>query len=514
MSLAVTLEKHALLLSSSDDDEMIGKPSPKSFRSAPSSPFSDQYKDSEEHRKIISKIDWHILPFLWLLYLFSILERVNIGNARIINFENGQGQMERELGMSSNQVCSSCLPIRTKPRIHMHDQYNWAVSVFFIGYILLEVPSNLMLQRYSPSIWLSGITICIGLSATAMSFVRNATQLLVVRFLLGVTQAGLVPGILVYLGTWYRKQELGARMGIFFSAASFSTAIGGLLAYAIAQWPQNGLLSVWRILFLIEGLPYVGLGVLTLWMLPDDPASAHFLSHEEREKYAGFLSRIHAPPLMNPELSQEPKRSSQGLSAFGNPRVYCLMFIFVGLVTPATGLGVFMATLIKGLGFESLQAQFLTCPPSFFAGIAAIAASRSSDHFQDRFWHLVTGSLIACISLIGLNGASETEIWYVLITFAMMGVAASIPILMAWSSEFLLDPKERSVGMALTVAFGNLGGVISGQVYRQEDAPLYRTGHWIMVGSLIWSLIWACLLRLVWTDKTVRCRQGSISSPA
>lgn len=346
-----------------------------------------------------------------------------------------------------------------------------------------------------------------------MSFVRNATQLLIARFFLGVTQAGLVPGILVYLGTWYRKQDLGARMGIFFSAASFSTAIGGLLAYAVAQWPQDGPLSVWRVLFLVEGLPYIGLGVLTLWILPDDPTSARFLSHEEGEKYAAFLASMHAP-LMKPKLSQDSKHCGQGLSVFLNPRVYCLMFIFVGLVTPATGLGVFMATLIKALGFESLQAQFLTCPPSFFAGIAAITASRSSDHFQDRFWHLVTASLIACISLIGLNGANETEIWYVLIIFAMMGVAASIPILMAWSSEFLTDPKERSVGMALMVAFGNLGGVISGQVYRQEDAPLYRTGHWIMVGSLIWSLIWACLLRLVWSDKTVRCRAGSVSSPA
>ena len=120
MSLAVTLEKHALLLSS-DDDEMPGKASPKSFRSSLSSLFNDQYKDSEEHRKIISKIDWHILPFLWLLYLFSILERVNIGNARIINFEDGQGQMERELGMSPNQVTFSFLPRSTKPGTYMHE---------------------------------------------------------------------------------------------------------------------------------------------------------------------------------------------------------------------------------------------------------------------------------------------------------------------------------------------------------------------------------------------------------
>ncbi len=177
------------------------------------------------------------------------------------------------------------------------------------------------------------------------------------------------------------------------------------------------------------------------------------------------------------------------------------MFIFVGLVTPATGLGVFMATLIKALGFESLQAQFLTFPPSFFAGMACIAASKSSDHFSDRFWHLVTGSLVACVSLMALNGVIEVGLWYAFIILAMMGVAASIPILMAWSSEFFLDPQERAVGTAMMVAFGNLGGAISGQVYRQEDAPLYRTGHWIMVGSLIWSLIWACLLRLVWSNR-------------
>ncbi|KAJ3019658.1 UNVERIFIED_CONTAM: hypothetical protein HDU68_010573 [Siphonaria sp. JEL0065] len=434
-------------------------------------------QDNVADAALLRKIDWRLIPFLSYLYLFCFLDRANIGNARAAGLNaSGLGNMERDLGMTTLS------------------QYNWALSAFFIGYILFEVPSNIMLKITTPRIWIARIMVTWGICATCMAFVQNFAGLVALRVLLGICEAGFYPGVLYYLSYWYRPQELAWRVGIFFSAASVAGAFGGVFAYYLVQ-VNAGFIAGWRAIFLFEGIPSILNAGLVYFFLPNYPQDAGFLTEFER-KYA--VERLAKEGIDSTETHYDRK---QLFAALTDPKVVMFSFIYLGILTPTYGFTFYLPTLIKMLGYSALNAQLFSSIPYVVASTVVVVLTFTSDRFKDRSIHIISLLVIQIVCFLGLglyrNDADQKTVLFTFLCFAVMAVYGSVPIQCVWILNNMNGQTKTAVAAAIMVGFGNLGGIIGPQVFQPSDAPsLYKNGSFIMIGFSLWALVWTVALRL------------------
>ena len=421
-------------------------------------------------KAILSKLDARLVPWITLLYLWSWLDRVNIGNVKIMNMSNGVSQFQKDLNLSA-------------------DEFNWALSIFFFGYIIFEIPSNLMLKRATPRKWIARIVVSWGICSTCMAAVTNYSGLLATRFFLGLMEAGLFPGVLFYLSFWYPRKDLAFRIAMLLSAATAAGAFGGLLAYSISFMNGVGGLSAWRWLFIIEGVPTIFLGFATYWVLPNSPNSASFLTEKERDFIINQL-RVDG---INSEGRDFNKR--EFYSTLCNFKIWLYMLVYIGIAGPAYGIAFFFPSIITGFGFDPLNSQLLTIPPYIIASIVLIAGCFSSDFLQDRFFHLITFNAVTFISFLVLAlSPHNVPLLYVFGTLVITCVYSQIPISIVWQSNNMVGVTTSATAMAMMISFGNIGGIIGTEIYRSVDAPTYKRGHLIMAGLTIFSGICATIL--------------------
>ncbi|KAI8801780.1 major facilitator superfamily domain-containing protein [Cladochytrium replicatum] len=421
----------------------------------------------DEERAIVRKMDVQIIPWISAMYLLSFLDRVNIGNAKVVNSNtSGIGSLEADLGL-------------------VGDQYNWALSIFFVGYVIFEVPSNLMLKRVRPSRWLARIMVSWGLFAALLAASVNFASIMIFRLLLGIMEAGLFPGILFYLSFWFRKHEYARRMSWFFSAASAAGAFGGLLAFGIARLDGVGNLAGWRWVFLIEGLPTILFGVATWWVLPDFPSTAKFLSERQRKIANERLRRENVDP------DEVDFSWQQFTTTVSDVKVWIWMLLYLSQLIPLYSFSFFLPSIVRGLNFSSLNAQAMSSPPFLMACIASVASGFSSDYFKDRSSHVIAGLALGSISFWLLAFIRNTAAQYALTILCAMGIYPSVPPILSWVSNNVTGSTGAGVALAMVVGFGNIGGAIAGQVYKSSDAVnFYQTGH-IVNGSL--TIVGICL---------------------
>jgi len=229
--------------------------------------------DESATKALIRKIDYHLIPFLALLYLLSFLDRTNIGNARL-------DTLEKDLNLTGLQ-------------------YNDALAIFFPFYVAAEVPSNMAMKRFRPSIWIPSIMVAWGVCCTLMGIVKNYEGLLAARVFLGIAEGGLFPGVTYYITMWYKRHECGLRMAIFFSAATAAGAFGGLLARGIVEMRGVGNRPGWSWIFILEGLLTFVIALIAYWAMHDYPATAKFLTEPEREEVLARLKLIVRRSLMS-----------------------------------------------------------------------------------------------------------------------------------------------------------------------------------------------------------------------
>ncbi|KAJ3107318.1 hypothetical protein HDU97_004457, partial [Phlyctochytrium planicorne] len=222
--------------------------------------------------------------------------------------------------------------------------YNWALSIFFVGYVLFEVPSNNLLKMVTPSVWIARIMITWGICATLLAFTFNFGSLMAARAFLGLFEAGFFPGILFYLSFWYRKKELATRIGIFFAASTIAGAFSGVLAYFLGQ-VSMGYISGWRAVFFWEGIPSIIVGIAVLWILPNFPHTAKFLTPEERE-FA--TDRLLEDGIDAKDHSFKWVEFKETVKDF---QVWCYCFLYLGILVPAYGFAFFLPTIIQLLKF-------------------------------------------------------------------------------------------------------------------------------------------------------------------
>lgn len=375
------------------------------------------------------KVTWRLLPFLFLCYILSYLDRVNVGFAKL--------QMQADLGFSDVI-------------------YGAGAGIFFIGYFVFEVPSNLLLQKFGARIWIARIMITWGLISASMMLIRDQSTFFLLRFLLGMAEAGFFPGIIYYLTLWYPRQYRSRMVALFMTAIALSNVIGGPLSGWILSFMTDvGGLRAWQWLFLLEGLPSIVVGGLTLLALTNGPQEATWLNEDEKRL---LLQRLE----QEEELKKiEGVQSHTLRDAFANYKVWLLCAVYFGMIMGLYGFGFWLPQIIKDSYTQNpWKIGLITVLPWGVAALLMVLAGRHSDRTGERRWHLALSCLLAFTGFFGcgLFGA-QGVIGLVCITAATSGVMASLATFWAVPTA-LLSGAAAAAGIAWINSVGNLAGYV------------------------------------------------------
>ena len=403
------------------------------------------------------KVTWRLVPFLMLCYVVAYLDRVNVGFAKL--------QMLGDLGFTETI-------------------YGRAAGMFFIGYFIFEIPSNLILHRVGARVWIARIMVTWGLVSALFVFVRTPLMFYSLRFLLGVAEAGFYPGIILYLTRWYPAPRRARVIALFMIAIPVS----GILGSPLSGWIMDRFGSVagwagWQWLFLIEAAPSILMGFVVLAYLDNHIGSARWLTAEERA-------------LLERNLDADRAGIVEHASVFAvlkDARVWRMCLVYFACVMGQYGLNFWMPTLVRAAGVTGvLQIGLFSAIPYIGAVVAMVAFSRSADRRQERRWHLIAAFVLgaAGLALTPLAG-TNTSLAMIALTVAAAGVLASAPLFWSLPTAFL-DGRAAAAGIAAINSVANLGGYVSPDlVGRLTDlthstaAGMYMTAAFVLMGAFI-----------------------------
>ncbi len=414
----------------------------------------------ELEKRVLRKITLRIVPFVMLLYFVAFIDRVNIGFAALT--------MNKDLGFS--------------PTV-----FGFGAGIFFLGYFLCEVPSNLVLDKVGARIWIARVMITWGLISAAMALVQGSTSFYVLRFLLGAAEAGFFPGIILYLSYWFPARQRAAVTAIFMAAAPLSTVLGSPVSGALLEMHGMLGLSGWQWMFIVEGVPAVLLGVVVLFYMTDRPEKATWLSNDERN----WLVRT-----MNAEAAQKARTASHSIwRGLADLRVIALSLVYFGTSAGLYTLGIWAPQIIKQFGLSSLQIGFLNALPGVVAVIAMVWWARHSDRTGERTWHVVGACLLGSLGLV-LAGFAGTVLGVLLsLTLVNIGISSAKPPLWSMPTMFL-SGSAAAAGIATINSIGNLGGFVGPAMigWIKDLTGSYQGGLLFVAALLVISAILTLIL--------------------
>jgi MFS transporter, ACS family, tartrate transporter len=402
-------------------------------------------------RSAIARASRRLLPFLVLCYGVNFLDRVNVGYAALA--------MNADLGFT--------------PSI-----FGIGAGIFFAGYILFEIPSNLALERFGARIWIARIMISWGLVATAMALVSGETSFYLMRFLLGVAEAGFFPGIVLYLTYWFPARERARIVALFMTAVPLATMVGGPISGALLE--MHGFLGLkgWQWLFIIEGLPAVGLGLVALRFLDNGPEQARWLEPEERQALTRTLA-------VEADEARSVGYADLG-QALTRPRVLVLGFIYFCMVIGLYGMSFWMPQVVQTYGLSPFQIGLATAIPYFFAAATMVLWGAHSDRTGERIWHIALALLIGGAAFAWSAAPLSLALILIALTLATSGTYAAVGTF--WSlPTAILTGTGAAAGLALINSMGNVSGLVGPPiigVLRQETGT-FTAALLFLAGMLI-----------------------------
>ncbi|KAJ3552607.1 hypothetical protein NM688_g4063 [Phlebia brevispora] len=369
-----------------------------------------------KERQLVRKIDLHLVPVLCVLYLLAFLDRVNVSNAALFS-------LKQDLKLVGNE-------------------YNTALVIFFVPYVVFEIPSNMLMKRFKPHVWLSFCMFMFGLTTMLQGFAQNFSGFIAARF---------------FLGAWYKRSESQKRYSFFFSSTTLAGAFGGLLASAIGKMDGMRGYHGWRWVFILEGLFTAILGIIFFFLISDFPEEVKWLTPDERKIIIGG-------------------------------------FMYLGLVVTAYGYAYFAPAIIQGLGHSNIRTQLLSVPPWACAFGLSMIIAVLSDYLAHRF---IFALIPAAISLAGFAILfvvhDNVHLQYAALFLAVAGTYASLPVIVCWFSANLGGHARRAVGTGWQIGFGNIGGIIAAYSFLAKDAPEYRSGFSICVSFICLTMSCCCV---------------------
>nr|CAG8450409.1 13654_t:CDS:2 [Entrophospora candida] len=401
-------------------------------------------------------------PLVTIAYLLGNIDRVNIGNAKIAGFVANTGINESD--------------------------FNNALSCFYIGYVLFDIPSNIMTKKIGINFWFPIIMIGWAICSLVQAFIVNAAELYVLRILIGIFESGLTPGFLFYLTLWYDPYELTVRVAFCFGMAMSAGAFGGIAAYGIEQMDGYAGLYGWQWIFIIEAFPTIVVALI-FFFVPKNPESAKFLSKEE---VSLIQKKLKLSSSSSKKLSSELTKK-QLISVFTDYKIYIYTLMMILTVTISSSLLVFTPSIIRDLGFDTLAAQALSTPPFIIGTMGIFFTAWSSNRYNERGLHIVGPGLVSIAGILGLIFVEPVKAnitaRYILFCIVITGALSYLPVLTGW---FI-----NNIAIAFIVGVGQIGGIIGGQVYRADDSPKFIRGHSILLAFSCLNIALALLMKFI-----------------
>jgi len=412
----------------------------------------------EEEKRIRNKIDWYIVPTVTVLYLLCFIDRANIGNARI------QG-MEKDLKLTGMK-------------------FNWVLTIFYIPYLLVEVPANIILKRIGAKIWIPFLVFGFGFVSMCMAFVTSFNGLLAARFFLGVFEGGTMPGIAFFLSNFYRRHELMFRLGILISGSSMAGAFGGLFATALSKIPEWGASSMrleqWRNIFFFEGIITILFAIAGYFLLPTSPLTSSFLTPREQQIAHERIQREHKEAGAEKTTSKHVTRAVLNINNF----MMAMGFFFCNITVQSYSL--FLPTILRALWTDTTKVQLLTVPPYVAAAGWSIFVSWLSDRVRRRGLFIVTHGIVAMIGYCVLISTMSVKVRYFAVYLSAMGAFPLGPFFLGWGINNAAGPTIRAVTSAYIVSVGTCGAIVATWTYiGWRDAPRFITCHSINIGAQV-----------------------------
>ena len=378
-------------------------------------------------QQLISKITWRLMPFLGLLYLIAYIDRQNVSYAKL--------QMVDALGMSEYA-------------------YGLGASLFFIGYFIFEVPANLFLTRFGARIWFTRILVSWGFVTIALAFTQNMTMFYILRFLLGLCEAGFFPGVLYLLTLWFPKDYRGRMVGLFMIFSALANALGAPLGGMLLDLDGALGLAGWEWVFLATGVPAVVAGVVTFFYLDDTPEKAKFLSEDEKRWLKDRLAQ---------ENAGMEEDADHGFKALVNPRVLLMALCYVGFPLAAYGLSYWLPTIVKGFGVSNTMNGFINIIPWIIVAVALWFVPAAADKAQNKTPYIVGPAFIGAIALALSVIVPTPTLQFLFLCIAAAGIFAGQPVFWSLPGRFLKG-AGAAAGIAAINSVGNLGGFVAQNV--------------------------------------------------
>ena len=409
---------------------------------------------------VYRKVSWRLIPLLFLCYIVAYLDRVNVGFAKL--------QMQEALQFSEAV-------------------YGLGAGIFFIGYFIFEVPSNVILHRVGARRWIARIMVTWGLLSAGTMFVNSPMAFYVIRFFLGAAEAGFFPGIILYLTYWYPAARRGKATSLFLAAIPFAGILGG----PISGWILQSMAGVngwqgWQWLFLLQGLPTVALGVVVWRYLDDRVKDAAWLGTEERDLIARDI-----------EADGSGKSEAKILSVLANGRVWLLALVYFTFTAGLYGISFWLPSIIKSIGVKgALDIGLLSAIPWSFGVVAMYLVARSADRRLEHRWHSAIAAVIGAAGLVLSVGMHGNAVWAMVgLTIATMGIMATLPVFWGLPTGFL-GGAAAAAGIAFINSFGNLSGFaapfmigVIKDATRSTDAGLHMLAALLVIGAVLVMLV-------------------------
>ncbi|MDZ5451249.1 MFS transporter [Labrys sp. ZIDIC5] len=418
-------------------------------------------------RSAIRKATWRLAPFLGLMFFINFLDRTAISFA-------GPHGLTKDLGLTATQ-------------------FGFAAGIFFIGYILLEIPSNLALHKFGGRRWLARIMVTWGIVSVLFTWVSGVTELYVLRFLLGIAEAGFFPGAILYLSTWVPARHRANILALFYIAQPMTTVIGAPLASSLIQAHGFFGLEGWRIMFFGVSIPAILVGIVTWFYLPDSPKDAKWLSAEEKAWLTGELAR-------EDSTKREPHNGSIG-AALSSGRVWILALIYFGMIYGLYALAFFLPTIVSGFEakfatkFTVFQAGLVIAVPYLPAAIALYLWSRDATKRGVRAWHIGIPALIGAVSIPLALYMPSPETTVACITVTACAIFSALPNFWSLPGRFL-SGAAAAAGIALINTIGNVAGFaapyVTGAVKDYTglyQAPMIIVGAFMLLSAILAFLV-------------------------
>jgi len=375
-------------------------------------------------QRTIRKVSWRLLPLIVVIYFVAYIDRTNVSFAALT--------MNKDLGLSAYV-------------------FGWGAGIFFLGYFLFEVPSNIILEKTGARIWIARIMVTWGLASAAMAFATGPASFLTLRFLLGVAEAGFFPGMILYFTYWFPKAYRARVISALFIAVPGSNALASVISGAILE--MDGLLGLagWQWMFIVEAIPAVLLAFAVLALMTDRPALATWLEPDEKE-------------WLETRLQEERRRiESAGhlslLRGLTDRRVLALSAIYFTIVTATYGITFFLPQIVKGIGLSNMMTGLVTAIPYTIGTIGMLLWGASSDRRDERRWHFCVACVLAAVGLFGAGVFGSSFLGIALMSVATIGLYGSKPAFWPMPSAFLTGTAAAG-GIALVNSIGNLGGYV------------------------------------------------------